>query len=99
MVRRDRGGAGLADASVAALDGQLEPMVMGNTQDDQPNSTVERAPDPRQWRTADARRIWTLPAFIRRGQAVGSLLSWFLGMDMDSVTDRRFSSGCGTRWG
>ena len=46
--------------------------------------------------TADARRIWTLPAFIRRGQAVGSLLSWFLGMDMDSVTDRRFSSGCGT---
>jgi hypothetical protein len=31
MVRRDRDGAGLAGASVAALDGQLELMVMDNT--------------------------------------------------------------------
>ena len=59
----------------------------------------DRAPDASAaMAPVEARRIWTLPAFIRRGQAVGSHLSWFVGMDMDSVTDRRFSSGCGTRW-
>ena|SRR4051812_17167563 len=69
MVRRDRDGAGLAGASVAALDGQLEPMVMNNTQDDSRTRPLS-ASGSAAMATADARR--TLPAFFRRDQAVGS---------------------------
>ena len=76
MVRRDRDGAGLAGASVAALDGLLEPMVMNNTQDDSRTRPLS-ASGSAAMATADTRAdVYRL---LSAGSSRWVILSWFPG--------------------